>query len=152
LQVNDLPVLQKRMTHSKPLTNTYETQESGNMKKRILAILVFACASIQLWAQAPVAGTWDFSMSSPMGSVNAKVLMVVDGSTLSGEFDLGGGRKWVIENGSIDGNTISFSINRDGASMTYEMSAVIEGDTAQGSAQAMGSAVEWTMTRASQAI
>jgi hypothetical protein len=120
------------------------------MKKNILAILVFAFASTHLWAQAPVAGTWDFTMSSPMGSVNAKVLMVVDGNTLNGEFDLGGGRKWTIENGTVDGNNIKFSINRDGASMTYEMSAVIEGDTARGAAQAMGSTVEWSMTRSSQ--
>jgi hypothetical protein len=67
---------------------------------------------------------------------------------LTGEFDLGNGRKWSIEEGRIDGNNISFKINRDGASMTYAMSAQVTGDEFTGTANAMGSVVDWSMKRA----
>lgn len=36
--------------------------------------------------------------------------MKVEGETLTGEFDPGGGRKWVIEKGKVAGNDISFLI------------------------------------------
>lgn len=118
------------------------------MKKHILAMALFLIASTHLWAQSEVDGLWDFSMVSPMGTVNAKVTIFTDGSSLSGEFDLGEGRKWPIQNGSVNGNMITFSVTRDGAAMTYMMSATIEGDAAKGTATAMGSTSDWSMTRA----
>ena len=90
-------------------------------------------------AQSPADGTWVFSMQSPMGAV--------DGATLTGEFDLGNGRKWPIEGGTIEGNKIAFSITRDGASMTYVMSGNIDGGTIAGLAEAMGTTAEWSMSR-----
>lgn len=118
------------------------------MKKYFLVLALFLVASNNLWAQSDVDGLWDFSMVSPMGTVNAKVTIFTDGSSLSGEFDLGEGRKWPIQNGSVNGNMITFSVTRDGAAMTYMMSATIEGDAAKGTATAMGSTADWSMTRA----
>jgi hypothetical protein len=86
-------------------------------------------------------------MNSPQGSVTAKVIMKIEGAELTGEFDLGGGRTWPIEEGTIDGGDIAFSITRDGASMTYEMSGTIEGDSITGVASAMGTTIDWSMTR-----
>lgn len=117
------------------------------MTGRVLALVLFMFASSSLWAQSQVDGTWDFSMNSPMGSASAKVIMKSEGSRLTGEFDLGGGRKWPIEDGTIDGSNIAFSITRDGASMTYEMSGTIEGDSIKGVASAMGTTIDWSMTR-----
>ena len=74
--------------------------------------------------------------------------MASEGSQLTGEFDLGGGRTWPIEEGTIDGSNIAFSVNRDGASMTYEMSGSVEGDSITGVASAMGTTIDWSMTRA----
>lgn len=100
-----------------------------------------------LVAQSPADGTWVFSMQSPMGAVAANVVMAVDGATLTGEFDLGNGRKWLIEGPTIEGNKIAFSITRDGASMTYVMSGNIDGGTIVGLAEAMGTTAEWSMSR-----
>ena len=117
------------------------------MIKKIAMASMLVLSSSSLYAQSAVDGFWNFAMNSPMGSVSATVQLVSDGSNLMGEFDLGGGRKWPIEDGQVNGNAISFNINRDGASMTYAMKANIEGDTASGTAEAMGTIVEWSMTR-----
>ena len=52
-----------------------------------------------------------------------------------------------MENGTIEGDSISFTINRDGK-MTYEMKGKLEGDKIVGAAAAMGTSVEWAMARA----
>lgn len=118
------------------------------MKKTLLMLIGMVLVTGNVWAQSSADGSWDFTMTSPMGSVTAKVLMVTEGTTLTGEFDLGAGRKWPIEEGVVDGNTISFKVNRDGAAMTYAMTASIEGNAAKGVATAMGSTAEWSMARA----
>lgn len=116
-------------------------------------LLLIALAVLTSCATAPAAspadGTWDFTMSSPFGAVNATVTMMTDGDTLTGSFDLGGGRSWAIEDGVANGSEISFSIDRDGSPMVYEMTATIEGDGAAGIARAMGTEVPWSMTRRS---
>jgi hypothetical protein len=95
-----------------------------------------------------VDGNWDFSMSSPFGTVTADVVLITANNTLTGSFDLGNGRIWPIENGTVTGNEISFAIDRDGSPMVYQMSATIDGDTASGVARAMGTEAPWSMTRA----
>ncbi|MDP6653829.1 MAG: hypothetical protein QGF90_17260 [Gammaproteobacteria bacterium] len=114
-------------------------------KALMLALVTFASSTI--WAQSPIDGTWNFSMDSPMGSISATVTMKSEGATLTGEFDMGGGRKWPIEAGTIEGNNISFEIDRDGASMTYVMNASVDGNSIIGTASAMGSVVDWSMSK-----
>lgn len=117
------------------------------IRKTLLAVaLVVSSASVQ--AQSVVDGNWLFSMASPFGVVNADVVLITEGDTLTGQFDLGNGRVWPIENGTVAGTRISFSVNRDGANMTYLMSADIDSDSVVGSASAMGSTSDWTLTRA----
>lgn len=111
----------------------------------VLTTSLIACAAGS--AASGVDGTWDFTMSSPFGAVNATVTMMADGNNLSGSFDMGNGRIWPIEDGVVDGNAVSFRIDRDGSPMVYDMSATIEGDTANGTAEAMGTQVPWSMTR-----
>ena len=86
-------------------------------------------------------------MTSPFGVVTASVTTIGTGEKLSGSFDLGNGRVWQIENGTVAEESISFSIDRDGSPMVYEMSAVIDGDVATGVARAMGAEAPWSMTR-----
>ncbi len=116
------------------------------IRKILLAMALVVCSG-SLQAQSAVAGNWLFAMTSPFGVVNADVMLITDGDKLSGQFDLGNGRIWPIENGAVVGTSISFSVTRDGANMTYLMSADIDGDNAVGSASAMGSTSDWTMTR-----
>jgi hypothetical protein len=91
-------------------------------------------------------GKWAFEMNSPMGSVSATVELQAADGKLAGEFDMGGGRTWPIENGTVNGDVIEFTINRDGK-MTYEMKAKLTGDKIVGAAAAMGTTVDWVMTR-----
>ncbi len=119
------------------------------MKGTILiwSLLALAACATMAPPPSPAAGTWRFSLDSQMGAIDAKVTMVVEDSTLTGEFDMGGGRTWPIENGTVDGQEIAFDLNRDGASMTYVMAGRVEEDSIKGTAAAMGSTIEWTMTR-----
>ena len=109
-----------------------------------ILITLVACATP---TQSDVNGNWNFSMNSPFGELSANVQMLVEGESLTGEFDMGGGRKWLIEQGSISGGEIAFNINRDGSSMTYEMTGTGEGNLIAGIASAMGTEVEWSMSK-----
>ena len=117
----------------------------------ILILTLFAALSSCATgpSASPLDGTWDFTMSGPFGAITATVTMASDGEALTGFFDLGGGRSWPIEDGVANGSDISFSIDRDGSPLVYNMSATIEGDSAAGTASAMGTEAPWTMTRGS---
>ena len=120
------------------------------MRNAITTVFLF-CLTVFAAAQSPADGKWAFEMNSPMGAVSAQVTLKADGETLTGNFDLGGGRTWPVEQGTIKGDQIAFIVNRDrpsGGSMTYEMKGTVKGDTITGSAAAMGTTVEWTMARA----
>ena len=121
------------------------------MKYRLLlALTLVLLATGQPSVMAPIDGTWNFAMSSPMGTVEAVVTLKADGTTLTGQFDLGGGRVWTIDAGAIDGDRITFQIERDrpsGGGMTYDMAGTLKGDTIAGAASAMGTTVDWTMSR-----
>lgn len=119
------------------------------MLKRLLITVALCTTAATSLAESPADGQWNFHMSSQMGTVDAVVTMLTQDGTLTGEFDLGNGRKWAIEEGTIEGNQIKFNINRDGAAMTYIMAATIEGNQVNGTASAWGSTVAWSMSRES---
>lgn len=98
-------------------------------------------------AQSGLDGKWAFEMNSPMGSVTAQVELKAEGNKLTGQFDMGGGRVWPVENGTVEGDTVAFTINRDDR-MTYEMKGKLVDDKIAGAAGAMGMTVDWVMTRA----
>lgn len=115
----------------------------------LAAVLVAATVAIVV-ASSPADGTWKFAMSSPMGSVDADVTFASEGETLTGNFALGGGRTWTVEEGTVKGDAITFAINRDrpsGGTMRYDMKGTVKGDTISGTASAMGQSLDWTMTR-----
>ena len=115
------------------------------IKKTAAIVAMVALAPV---ARADADGNWDFTMSSPFGQVSAKVSLQTDGETLTGEFDLGEGRILEIQEGKVEGNTLSFSITREGMmTMTYVMTASVDGDSVIGSAAAMGTTAPWSMTR-----
>jgi hypothetical protein len=113
----------------------------------VITALLIVSAIAGAFAQSGVDGKWAFEMSSPMGSVTAQVELKAEGNKLTGQFDMGGGRVWPVENGTIDGETVAFTINRDDR-MTYEMKGTLSGDRIAGVAGAMGTTVDWVMTRA----
>lgn len=126
------------------------------MIKVLMPTLLFCCTLLTFSAQAtetpsasssPINGLWQFTMRSSFGSVDANVTLSVEGNTLTGSFDLGDGRIWPIENGIVEGNDISFRIDRDGSLFAYEMKATIDDDRGSGVARALGIEVPWTLTR-----
>ena len=119
------------------------------MLKRLLIAITLCATTAPSLAESPADGQWNFHMSSQMGTVDAVVTMQTEDGTLIGEFDLGNGRKWPIQDGTIEGNQIKFNINRDGAAMTYVMAATIDGNQVNGTASAWGSTVAWSMSRES---
>lgn len=115
---------------------------------RILAFVsCLGVATLGLSAQSPVDGAWTFTLNSPMGTVSAKVDLQTDGDALTGTFEVNGAT-WPIEQGKINGDTVTFVLNRPGASMTYEMLGKVSGDSIAGQAAAMGTTVDWSMARA----
>ena len=109
------------------------------------AVLVSCTSSAVI--NSPADGAWDFKMAGPFGAISANVSMQAAGSQLSGTFDLGEGRIWPIQNGSIADNQLSFSLSRDGSPMVYEMSGVVDGASVSGLAKAMGVEAPWEMTK-----
>lgn len=113
-----------------------------------LALLSFLVSCVSDVDSRSIAeGDWEFTMSSPFGQLNAEVSMDPSGASLDGTFDLGNGRQWPIENGSINGSLISFSLARDGSTMVYEMRGEVTEGNIEGTATAMGTEVPWSMTR-----
>lgn len=118
--------------------------------RTLLTALMLACTSLVAGAASPADGSWTFTMSSPMGTVDATVELKAEGDKLTGKFDLGSGRVWAVEDGTITGNDIAFVLKRDrpsGGSMSYAMKGTIKGDAIVGSAAAMDNTVEWSMAR-----
>lgn len=120
------------------------------MKSRFIAFLFATVLSMPsvLSAQGSVDGFWNFVMNGPFGAVTAEVDLFADGTALIGQFELSDGQVWPIDNGTVNGNTISFDLPRGDSGVTYKMTATIQGDQATGTASAMGTTAEWTMTRA----
>jgi hypothetical protein len=118
------------------------------MTARALTFLALTLFASPLWAQSSIDGDWLFSMQTPFfGDVEADVTLITDGNTLSGQFDLGNGRVWPIEEGSVAGSAITFRITRDGANLVYRMNGEVTGDSITGFAIAMGTSIVWTMAR-----
>ena len=69
--------------------------------RTLLTALILACLTAVAGAESPADGTWRFTMSSPMGAVDATVALKTEGEKLTGTFDLGGGRVWAVEDGTI---------------------------------------------------
>ncbi len=119
---------------------------------RLLASLLLAAT---LFAESKADGDWTWKMASPFGELKAKATMKSDGGKLSGAFWLDDSRKLEIEDGTVEGDTVKFTLKRsrpNGGTMTYKMTGKVEGDKIQGSAQAleMGATQSWSAERAAK--
>ena len=103
-------------------------------------------APVLVQTQSAADGAWSFVLDSPMGTVTAKVDIQTEGETLTGTFEVNG-VSWPMEQGTIKGDTLTFVLNRPGASMSYEMTGTLAGDAIAGKAAAMGTTVDWSMSR-----
>jgi hypothetical protein len=125
------------------------------MKWLAVALLVSAAASqVQ---PAKVDGEWNWRMNSPMGEVTARVVLRTDGTKLTGTFQFSETRRLEIEDGTIAGDELRFTVRRsrsEGGAMVYEMMGRVEpgGQTIRGTARTPfgdpPQTAEWVMQRA----
>lgn len=119
-----------------------------------LALAGAAAHAAQAQTTSPIDGPWSFVMDSQMGQVTARVTFKADGQKLTGTMKLEDGRTWPVQDGTVKGNAIVFSVTRErptGGTMVYHMAGTLEGDVISGVAKAdmEGQPVElpWTMKR-----
>jgi len=87
------------------------------MKSYGIASLILL-AALMVYA-ADVNGTWKGTMETPMGAMGNTITLQADGETLNGtvKTDMFEAK---IEKGSLKGDKISFVINMDFGTLTYE--------------------------------
>lgn len=85
------------------------------MRKLVLLLVVLSMAAFA----ADVTGTWKASMDTPNGAMEFTYVLKADGNAITGSMQTPMGEQ-KIEEGKLDGDKISFSINiGDMGKMTY---------------------------------
>lgn len=81
-----------------------------------------------------VDGTWKLTVNTPMGAQESTLVISASGATLTGTQSAGHGEGKPIDDGTVNGNDISWkaSITKPMA-MTLTFSGTVEGDTLSGS-------------------
>lgn len=97
----------------------------------VLALVVLAAPAS---AQANVAGKWTITIEGPEGPAEAQAELVQDGSTFTGTINMDQAEGASIDNGAIEGSTISFvlTVSVQGQSFPLEVTGEIDGDTIAG--------------------
>lgn len=119
-----------------------------------MAILLFCCGAV--WGQpARVDGEWNWKMGSPVGPVSARVVLRTEGERLDGAFYFSDARTLRIEDGTIIGSELKFTVRRErteGGGMVYQMVGRVSGNVIRGTARtAQGEppeSADWIMERA----
>ncbi len=77
-------------------------------------------------------GTWNMTMNTPMGEQKGTLTLKSNGDVLEGKMEGGQGAQ-EIEDGKIDGNSLSWIINMtQPMAMKLEFSATVDGDGISG--------------------
>jgi hypothetical protein len=82
-----------------------------------------------------VDGTWNITLTTPMGPQQSTMVLEANGSALGGTMTSPMG-KITIESGTIDGDTATWTAKISGPmAMTMECSAEVDGDSINGEAK-----------------
>ncbi len=81
-----------------------------------------------------VDGTWKLTVNTPMGTQESTLVVQSSGSTFTGTQSAGHGEGRPVDDGEVDGNTLSWkaSISKPMA-MTLVFTGTVDGDTMEGS-------------------
>ena len=121
--------------------------------------LLALITAVPSWGQEPaqeeavdVSGVWEISSETPRGTMTRKVTFTQDGMKLTGTMETRMGSS-AIEKGSIEGNTISFTVVLARGERSFEMTynGTVEGDSAKGTMQTPRGNVGWTAKRVEKA-
>ncbi len=93
-----------------------------------ITVLLAACAAQQ---PHPLVGHWDATISTPMGNMNAELVVNEDMSGNMRSADLGASG---LDNVMVDGQQVAFStdIDAQGMMMTLQFNGEVDGDTLSG--------------------
>ena len=89
---------------------------------KLYFILALVLMSALMVYAADVNGTWKGTMETPMGAMENTITLQADGETLNGtvKTDMFEAK---VEKGSLKGDKVSFIINMDFGTLTYEGTA-----------------------------
>lgn len=123
------------------------------MLRMITLTMILAC-SFAAMAEDIVTGEWNYKMDTPQGEVTAAMSLKVESGKLSGKFTFEGNRVLDITEGTVEGDTLKFTVKRnraEGGSMTYKMTGKVDGKSIKGSSTAVempeGGEMAWSATR-----
>ena len=117
--------------------------------KKLLGAIALVLLAMPLSAQdtakvptAKVAGSWDFSFTSPQGAANWRIKFDQAGDTLRGSAATDFGQLDVVD-GWITGNNMSFTLNLNfnGQAISVNFAGTVKGDTVQGNIDVPGAGI-----------
>jgi hypothetical protein len=119
------------------------------MKHLLILFALFAIAA----SAADVSGNWKGTAEGPQGTLERTFTFKQDGTKLTGETTSQMIGKSTINDGKVEGDAISFSINAtfQGNEMKLTYKGKIAGDTIKLSSEfgGGGQTIEWTLKKAS---
>jgi hypothetical protein len=119
------------------------------MKQLLILFAVFALAA----SAADISGNWTGTAEGPQGALQRTFSFKQDGAKLTGETTSQMLGKSVINDGKVEGDAISFSINANfqGNEMKVTYKGKITGDTIKLTSEfgGGGQTIEWTLKKAS---
>jgi len=114
-------------------------------------LLLFFAAAVLFAASTDISGKWKGSADTPMGTIERTFVFKVDGNKLTGETTSEMTGKSAIENGSINGDAVAFTITASiqGTEAKISYTGKVKGDTIQLKADvpAYNQSVEYTIHR-----
>jgi hypothetical protein len=117
-----------------------------------LSTLLMLIAVAPAWGQegepVDVSGAWEITSESPRGTMTRTVVFEQDGTALTGTMESQMGSV-PIENGSVEGNTFTFTVTFSRGDRSFELkySGTVDGDTATGTMSTPRGESEWTGKR-----
>jgi hypothetical protein len=122
------------------------------MKSKAVALCCAALFAVVMvaHAQAPakVAGTWQMTNQGRNG-VQTNTLTLTQDGTLKGTMKGMNGMEIPLDNGTVSGNNIDFTVTRQGRNgeVKVEYKGTVDGDTIKGTFQQGENSVDWTAKR-----
>lgn len=117
--------------------------------KRVFLLLALFCAAV---FASDISGNWKATADGPAGTMERTFVFKVDGNKLTGETTSSMLGKSTINDGKVDGDTVTFTItaNLQGNEMKLNYKGTIKGDEIvfQSSAAGVeGQTIEWHAKR-----
>jgi hypothetical protein len=124
------------------------------MRGLALILAVLSGGAVLCGQQGRVDGEWDWRMERPMGVATARVVLRTEGTKLMGTFHFSETRRLEIEDGTIVGDDLRFTVRRErreGGTMVYQMVGRVMGNEIRGTARTgleePPAVAEWVMKR-----